>query len=108
MSEKPEPIKAPEPIDAATLTSLLVEHREGRRVLVDYAHAAACLRALGRPLAAGQVRELPVEAFTLGGRSVAPLADFVTAADALIARAARRPNLKVAAAAAARASRKAG
>ena len=93
-------------IEAVTLSYLLAEHQRGAVVLVGYDTATRCLHALGKPLAIHTVRDLGVEMRTLSGRSVAPLADFVTAADAFIKRQLSRPHLKGEAAAVARAARR--
>jgi hypothetical protein len=99
----------PTGLEPVVVRSLLEEYRAGRDPIVNYDDAHVCLRALGLPLSPAIVRDLAVATWTLNGRNVAPLKRFIEAADEYIARRADRPNLKVAAAAKARAAkRKAG
>ena len=93
-------------LQAALLSSLLREYRDGRDPLVDYGLAHICLVATGRPLAKGAVSDLLVDTIVLNNRSVGKLGDFVEAADAYIARRTGRPNLKADAAARARAAKR--
>jgi hypothetical protein len=90
---------------AVVLDSLITEHREGRDPWVTYEMAHLCLVALGRPLSPQAVRDLVLDVRPLGGRTIARLSDFVSAADAHIARRVARPNLKARAAAKARAAK---
>lgn len=94
-------------MDAATVASLLAEHRAGRDPWVDYRFACLCLIATGRPLSPQAVRDLVMDVRTLGGRSVIRLSDAMRAADDYIARRVARPNLKAKAAAKARAAKQA-
>ena len=93
-------------LQAALLSSLLREYRDGRDPLVDYDLAHTCLVATGLPLARGAVSDLLVETIVLNNRSVGKLGDFVEAADAYIARRIGGPNLKTDAAARARAAKR--
>lgn len=99
------PNDRPAALEAATVSALIQEFREGRDPWVTYATAHLCLVALGRPLSPQAVRDLVLDTRTLGGRSVARLGEFVRAADDYINRRVARPNLKAKAAAKARAAK---
>jgi hypothetical protein len=94
-------------MEALILSSLLTEVREGRDPLVTYEHVPPLLEALGRgKWTDGMVRDLGVPTWTQATKNTAPFSRFLAAADDFISRRRDKPNLKVQAAATARASRK--
>ena len=96
----------PTTIDAVVLSSLVREFREGRNPRLPQALEHPFLQAIGRPLTAAGTKDLMVKSALVNGRNTRHAGDLVKAADDNIARQASRPNLKQAAAAVARASRK--